>query len=148
MGSVEPSADRLQSFIKAEDDGSPIVMINLLRYREQAVYPRRFAAEPCTGREAYQRYGAVALERVAYVGGRVLWMGRVQGTVIAPDAEQWDDAVLVEYPSRKAFIEMVSQPEYQAATPHRTAALEDSRLIATTTEAGLPGLPSTAGEGT
>jgi len=28
---------------------------------------------------------------------------------------------------------MVSQPEYQAAAPHRSAALEDSRLIATHT---------------
>jgi uncharacterized protein (DUF1330 family) len=139
MGSVEPSAERLQSFIESAADDSAVVMINLLRYRTQAVYPEGFDAEPCSGREAYQRYGSVAVQRVASVGGRVLWMGTVQATVIAPDSEQWDDAILVEYPSRKAFIEMVSQPEYQSAAPHRTAALEDSRLIATTAEAGLFG---------
>jgi uncharacterized protein (DUF1330 family) len=57
--------------------------------------------------------------------------------VIGPDSEQWDDAVLIEYPSREAFLEMLSQPEYQAAAPHRTAALEDSRLIMTRTQANL-----------
>ncbi len=139
MGSVEPSAERLRSFVETDKDDGPVVMINLLRYRTQAAYPSGFEAEPCTGREAYQRYGSVAAQRVASVGGRMLWMGSVQATVIAPDAERWDDAVLVEYPSRKAFIEMVSQPEYQSASPHRTAALEDSRLIATTTGANLLG---------
>jgi len=60
----------------------------------------------------------------------------VRATLIAPEAEEWDDALLVEYPSRAAFLEMVSQPEYLAAAPHRSAALEDSRLIATTQLAG------------
>lgn len=131
MGSIDPTPDQLKCFIDAPQDESPIVMINLLRYRDRAVYPQDFGAEPCSGREAYQRYGAVAMQRVASVGGRAVWMGSVKATVIAPEGEQWDDAVLVEYPSRKAFFEMISQPEYQVAVPHRSAALEDSRLIAT-----------------
>ena len=134
MGYVEPSPERIQAFLAAPDDASPIVMINLLHYRERASYPEGFSAEPCSGREAYQRYAEVAAQQVASVGGRMLWIGRVQCAVIAPEAERWDDAALVEYPSRKAFFEMVAQPEYQAAVPHRTAALEDSRLIATHTE--------------
>ena len=137
MGYVEPSPDRLRAFLEAGEDDSPVVMINLLRYRERASYPEGFDAEPCSGREAYQRYAAVAVQRVASVGGRMLWMGQVHCAVIAPGSEQWDDAALVEYPSRKAFLEMASQPEYQAAVTHRTAALEDSRLIATETRASL-----------
>lgn len=133
MGSVEPSPDRLQAFLGAEDDGAPVVMINLLRYRERAAYPEGFAAEPCTGREAYQRYGSVAAQRISSVGGGLLWLGRVCFSVIAPQGEEWDDAILVQYPSRNAFLEMVAQPEYQAAAVHRTAALADSRLIATAT---------------
>ena len=136
MGSIEPSPERMQGLIENTGD-APIVMINLLRYRARAEYPEGFAAEPCTGREAYGRYGEAALPLVSAAGGRILWMGSVQATVIAPDGEQWDDAVLVEYPSRKAFVEMVSKPEYLAVAPHRTAALEDSRLIATATGANL-----------
>ena len=137
--SVEPSAGRIQGFVAAADDGAPLVMINLLRYRERAQYPPGSGADPCSGREAYQRYAAVALQKVASVGGRIVWMGQVAASVIAPEGEEWDDAVLVEYPSRKAFLAMIALPDYQAAAVHRTAALEDSRLIATHVRAGAPG---------
>ena len=133
MGSIEPTAERLQAFLGSGEDDTPVVMINLLRYRERAAYPDGFDAEPCSGREAYQRYAAVATGRIASVGGRLVWLGSAQHTLIGPEAERWDDTVLVEYPSRKAFLAMVSQPAYQAAAPHRTAALENSRLIATHT---------------
>jgi len=137
MGSVEPSPERLKAFLEQGQDDSSIVMINLLRFRERAAYPPGSDAEPCSGREAYQRYGAGVIGQIAAAGGRVLWLGSVQASVIAPEGEAWDDAVLVEYPSRKAFVEMVSQPEYQAVARHRTAALEDSRLIATVAGASL-----------
>jgi uncharacterized protein (DUF1330 family) len=133
MRSVEPRPERLQSFTNRAESPAPLVMINLLRYRENAQYPADFHAEPCTGREAYQRYGAVAAKQVAAVGGRVLWTGRVAASVIAPDGEEWDDALLVEYPSRAAFLQMLSEPAYRAAIPHRSAGLIDSRLIATHT---------------
>ena len=81
----------------------------------------------------------MALRTVSEAGGRVVWAGEVAGTVIAPDGEGWDDAVLVEYPSRKAFLDMIARPDYQAAVPHRTAALEDSRLIATRARLEPPG---------
>jgi uncharacterized protein (DUF1330 family) len=137
MGYVEPRPERLRAFLEGGGDDSPVVMINLLRYRERAAYPEGCDAAPCSGGEAYQRYAAAAVGRIASVGGRVLWMGHVDLSLIAPEFEAWDDALLVEYPSRKAFVEMVSQPEYQAIAAHRTAALEDSRLIATRTQASL-----------
>ena len=133
MRSVEPNPERFQSFASGAEPPAPLIMINLLRYREKAQYPADFHAAPCTGREAYQRYGEVAAKQVAAVGGRVLWAGQVTASVIAPDPEAWDDAVLVEYPTRAAFLKMLSEPAYQAVVPHRSAALMDSRLIATHT---------------
>ena len=53
-------------------------------------------------------------------------------TVIGPADEQWDVLILVRYPSPTAFIDMVTTPEYQALSGHRTAALADSRLVPTT----------------
>ena len=134
MKTVNPLPEKLEAFLHEPDDGKPIVMINLLRYREQAAYPPDFKAEPCSGREAYGRYAEVALKMVAAVGGRPLWAGSVSGSVIAPDTEAWDDAALVQYPSRAAFARMIARPDYQEVVVHRTAALEDSRLIATTTQ--------------
>lgn len=129
---VEPKPEQLLQWLGEPLEG-PIAMINLLRYREQAAYAPDAGVTPCTGREAYGRYSEVAIQKVAGVGGRVVWMGVVQAALIAPEGERWDDAVIVEYPSKEAFLRMISDPEYQACVFHRTAALEDSRLIATRT---------------
>lgn len=74
---------------------------------------------------------------IATYGGRRIWMGNVNDALIAPQGEAWNDAVLVQYPSRRRFIDMILSAEYLAAKPHRTAGLEDSRLIESTTAFGL-----------
>lgn len=140
MKSIEPAPERIEQFLRDAPNDKPIVMINLLRYRDQAAYASDADAEPCSGREAYQRYGTAVMPLIVKAGARPTWMGTVACTVIAPDGESWDDAVLVEYPTREAFVEMTSSPEYQAIAFHRTAALEDSRLIATTS--GMEPFPS------
>ena len=131
MPSVEPTPTQIERLRQEIEQPGPLVMINLLRYRAQAAYPAGFDATPCSGREAYRRYGSVAALKVAEVGGKILWTAAVKMSVIAPEGEEWDDAILVQYPSRAAFIEMVSQPDYLTAAVHRTAALADSRLLLT-----------------
>jgi uncharacterized protein (DUF1330 family) len=133
MASIEPSHDQLQKLVAAAKDDAPIVMINLLRYRERATYPPGVEAEPCSGREAYQRYGMGITPLLAEAGGRILWFGSAKQTVIGPESEHWDDAILVQYPSRQAFLGMVTSPAYLEIGVHRAAALSDSRLIATAT---------------
>jgi len=133
MGSIDPTPDQLASLLA--EDVAPLVMINLVRFRERAAYPPGFDAAPCSGREAYiERYGGAVQPMLARAGGRVLWRGSARLTVIGPSEERWDEAILVEYPSRAAFIAMVTSEEYQKIVTHRTAALDDSRLIATKTE--------------
>ena len=129
---VVPSKGRIDLLSRQMKDAGPIVMINLLRFREQAAYPEDFDAEPCSGREAYARYGAVARELIRKQGGRPIFAGQIDLAPIAPEGEDWDDAILVEYPSVEAFREMIESPEYLAVSPHRTAALIDARLLATT----------------
>jgi len=58
-----------------------------------------------------------------------LFLGKAAAPVIGPVEERWDEVLLVEYPSLKAFIEMVNSDAYQLIVYHRTAALKDSRLI-------------------
>ena len=107
-----------------------VFMLNLLRFAEQASYPADADAEPCTGLEAFMRYGELVGPMIAACGGEVVWQGRQAAMLIGPDDKQWDLTVLVKYPSTGAFIDMTSTPEYQAAAVHRSAALVDSRLIA------------------
>ncbi len=70
-----------------------------------------------------------ALPHVAAAGRRVELDAEVQLSVIGPPGEG-DDVLLVRYPSRAAFLAMVSDPGYRQAAVHRTAALADSRLVA------------------
>lgn len=129
--SINPTRESFEALQARADDDRPIAMINLLRYRARAKYPEDADAEPCSGYEAYQRYAAVAIRKIKSLGGRVLWMGNVAHTVIAPPGEQWDEALIVEYPSPRAFLDMLAMEDYQAAAVHRTAALADARLIMT-----------------
>jgi uncharacterized protein (DUF1330 family) len=110
----------------------PVVMINLLRYRAVADYPDGREKGSVTGRQAYERYSQLTLPHLLRVGGRLIWRADGRACLIAPPGERWDEALLVRYPSRAAFERMITDANYQAGAIHRTAALEDSRLIATT----------------
>ena len=112
-------------------DGQPVVMVNLLRFRERAVYPEGRPGEPVTGRQAYETYSQLTLPHLRKVGARPIWRADAGACLFAPTGERWDEVILVRYPSRSAFAQMISNPDYQSGTIHRTAALEDSRLIAT-----------------
>jgi len=133
MASIEPSPEQLRALVAETNGDAPVVMINLLRYRERAAYAPGADYASCSGREAYGRYQVGVAPLLAEAGASVLWFGRARQTASGPDAERWDDAILVQYPSRQAFLAMVSRPAYQRIAPHRTAALADSRLIATET---------------
>ena len=129
---VNPTPETFRAFLKTDYDGGPIVGVNLLRYRERAAYEQDAPVAGGTdisGREAYGLYWAVASQEVAKVGGEPVLAGAAMFPLIMPDDERWDDAVMVRYPSRDAFVEMQKNPTYQAALPHRTAGLEDARLL-------------------
>lgn len=123
---TEPlTAEQLRVLASLPAD-KPVVMLNLLRFRDQAAYGDTL--EACSGREAYKRYSQTSLQTIAAVGGSVIFSGKAQESLIAPHGETWHQVFLVRYPSVAAFRSMLSMPQYQASIRHRTAALEDSRL--------------------
>lgn len=127
--SIDPDREAYRAAMEAGSGVGEIVMLNLLRFREQAEYPDDAPHEACSGREAYARYAREALEFIAGVGGELVWTGRGVAPVIAPPDEHWDSGFLVRYPDASAFQAMVGNPAYQQHTVHRSAALLDSRLI-------------------
>jgi uncharacterized protein (DUF1330 family) len=120
---ITPNKDQFLALAQAPDEG-PVVMINLLKYA---------GGRGGEGSAAYGRYSDVAVKMVEERGGTVLWLGQVDQVLIGDeDADAWDAAALVQYPSRKAFIDMVSKPAYQEAHTHREAGLERTVLLACT----------------
>ena len=129
MKIVNPSRERIAEFDRETPDDRPIVMVNLLKFRERADYPD--GGPGGSGRDAYLRYSKAVVPLLWEVGGQVLWVGKARAGVIVPEGESWDEVALVHYPSRRAFLRMVGSAAYQSIMHHRTAALIDARLIET-----------------
>jgi len=120
--------------LRSHPDAGPVVMLNLLKFR-----PRSRDGNG-TGMEAYTRYANVAQRLVEARGGRVVWVGFVDHPALhqgGGDVE-WDAAQLVQYPSRAAFVDMVTAPEYLAANEHRKNGVEKHVILATTTMLSAP----------
>jgi hypothetical protein len=131
---VNPTREQIEAMaaIAEGDDDGPLVMLNLNRYRERAAYadaPPGGGSADVSGREAYERYGAVALDVLARVGGEVMWQAYASLTVIGGDGERWDEVIAVRYPSARAFLDLALDPEIGAALPHRDAGLEHATLL-------------------
>jgi len=141
---IHPDPQTADAFSREQASHKPIVMVNLLRFRQVADYSGTgIEDEPVGGKEAYDRYGRAVIKLLWREGGQILWSGNVRTSFIAPSYERWDRAVLVYYPSRAAFLRMVGSEEYQRVVGHRMAALEDSRLLETRATR-LPKLPLAA----
>jgi uncharacterized protein (DUF1330 family) len=114
---VDPRGEDLKRFL-AEDTGGPVVMLNLLEYKPG-------------GREGYERYVEAFRDHGARFGAGVIYAGDCETALVAPGAHDWDSILLVRYPSRQAFSEMVRDADYQQITHLRTEALENAVLQAT-----------------
>jgi len=102
------------------------MMLNMIRLRDQASYEDGRIA---TGADAYRSYGEYSGPIFRSVGGTIFWRGTPESVLIGPQDEHWDLVFIAQYPTAGAFLEMVTNPEYQAIVYHRQAAVEDSRLI-------------------
>ncbi|MDO6442210.1 MULTISPECIES: DUF1330 domain-containing protein [unclassified Marinobacter] len=128
MNAVNPTPEQLKKVLADTPKDQPVVMLNLLRFRDKADYADESGDR--SGREAYQLYMREAAACVSAVGAEVIWSGRSVGSLIAPPDESWDQVLLVRYPSIDAFMAMIESTEYKGVVKHRTAALSDSRLVA------------------
>ncbi len=129
-GSIDPTRDQFNAF-KALPRDTSIQMLNLVRVRALADYPEDHPdhGKGLTGLEAYRAYGRESAEVFARVGGKQIWAGRPETVVTGPTDERWDLAFIAEYPNAGAFLAMVTDPGYREVVKHRTAGVEDSRLI-------------------
>lgn len=125
---VEPN-DQQMAIFSGLDQTKPIAMVNLLKFREAAVYADGRDAKGMTGADAYGLYGQVAMAKITQVGGRMFWAAPSQQTFIGGVGDEWDVIAIVRYPSRAAFLRMTEMEDYKAATLHREAGLERTVLI-------------------
>ena len=128
---LDPTQESGRAFFTRGITGT-VVMLNLLRYRATADYsatPQLAPTTPVTGEAAYRLYMEHTMPHLEKSGGKLLFFARGGGFLIGPASEHWDAAMLVQQSSPAAFMAFASNAAYLTGIGHRTAALEDSRLL-------------------
>jgi hypothetical protein len=128
---LEPTQEAGRAFVMRRMEGQ-VVMLNLLRFRETADYsqtPELAPDVPISGTAAFYRYIEHTLPYLHESGGDLMFLGAGGPFLIGPGQERWDMAMLVQQSSVESFLAFASHEAYLAGIGHRTAALEDSRLL-------------------
>ena len=121
VNKVGPTEEQMEGFLEPGRDG-PIYMLNLLKFKEKAEYADR-RESVLSGAEAYAIYGQEVIQHLQKVGGAPMFSAGVERLMLGEVEELWDTAAIAMYPSRKAMLEMIMSPEYQASALHREAGL-------------------------
>jgi uncharacterized protein (DUF1330 family) len=116
MAGIQTNKDQFHE-LAGNTNEEPFVMLNLLKFKNGG------------GREAYFRYIRESGPFLESVGGKVLYFGKAKE--LLNGIETWDIVMLVQYPSRKAFLKMANNPGYLQVHHSREEALERAVLYAT-----------------
>ncbi len=109
-----------------------VMMLNLLRFRDIADYsetPELTPENPISGNSAYQLYMELTLPHLKKSGGEIVFLGQGGLFLVGPTNERWDAVIMIRQNSVEDFFAFASNQEYLKIIGHRTAALEDSRLL-------------------
>ena len=122
-----PEPSQFQELMDGPED-TPVVMLNLLSFKDRA----DGGNEGMSGEESYGLYAQKMRKFVESKGGRFIWAGRVDSFVIGASDAEFQVVALVEYPNRRAFVEIASSAHVAEIGKDRSKGLAGQWLIATT----------------
>jgi uncharacterized protein (DUF1330 family) len=128
---LEPTQDAGRALFMRGIVGN-VVMLNLLRLRDLADYsahPDLAPPTPISGAQAFERYMSHTMPFLTSSGGEVLFYGEGGQFLIGPPGERWDRALIVRQHSVDSFMAFAQDEAYLRGLGHRSAAIEDSRLL-------------------
>ncbi|HAS09746.1 MAG TPA: hypothetical protein DCS55_04385, partial [Acidimicrobiaceae bacterium] len=120
-------ADLLPSLLQSGYDG-PFFMINLIEFRDQAVYADGRETD-LTGEEANNIYGQTGVQVLFEGGMRPALQGRVVADPTAPTIPAWDQVAIAGYPSYQEFLAMIQNPEFQEGVEHKDAGVAATTVM-------------------
>ena len=121
MNKMSSTEETISDLMK-NDDGGPVCMVNLLKFKAKAIYEDSRETS-LTGPEAYQIYGQGVAKMIGIIGGQIVFSSVVSGLVVGEVEELWDAVAIAEYPSRQSFADMIASAEWAELAIHRTAGL-------------------------
>jgi len=132
MKYLEAEQESGKKFYMEFHNKGKIVMLNLLKFKTIADYTDLNDLKPnsdISGEEAYELYMKHTIPELEKAGSKILFFGDSKSYLIGPESETWDAVLLVEHESVEKFMEFAQNKNYLKTKGHRTAALEDSRLL-------------------
>lgn len=130
LNAVEPTPEQIKAFLASHEDGVPIYMLNLLKFKKASTYRD---GEQVSGAEAYGRYAKAFGEMLrdnGVEGVETIFGGNVDRFLIGTGEDEWDAVAIVRYPDKKAMFDAVSNDTYRSFHFHRKAGLDGQLLIA------------------
>ncbi|KAJ3275871.1 hypothetical protein HDV01_006737 [Terramyces sp. JEL0728] len=116
-----PTREQALRFLASPHKG-PVHQVNFLKFKPKT-------KDGISGQESYEQYADLVYKLVKKAGGRFIWAGTPMKEGPLVGSTVWDRILIIEYPSKEAFVTMASSKEYKAIEHLRTDALENAQLI-------------------
>jgi uncharacterized protein (DUF1330 family) len=104
-----------------EPGQGPVLMLNMIKLRDKKIYFEQYIP-------AFNQ----VVQQLGIEGVTVKLVSKVVANIVADEHEQWDEIVLVEYPSAEAFATIAQSEIYhEIANPLREAGTAELKLFMT-----------------
>ena len=117
VSTTMPSSKAIAALRGHPEQHVPVTMINWLKFK------------PGGGKEAYYRYGRVAMAATHSLGAKLVFAARYRQILVGNDGDPgiglWDEFALMQYPGRATFGRMAQLKRYRKGLADREAGLAE-----------------------
>ena len=123
-----PNSEQMLEFFN-RDLSDRIQMLNLLKFRDIALYPKGYKGKQLTGDRAYSIYGKIANKCLKKLKCFLELAGSID-SIIGNEDSDWDFVGFVHYRSKNSLVKYTSTKLFQDVQIHREAGMEKTKVYA------------------
>jgi len=115
--------------LASQDDGNEFYMINLMRFREKALYPEGSGYDDDV-EAAAARYSEAVVPALLKRGSHPILLSKQTGSFLSPKGiDDWDQVAIVRYRSRRDMLDMAIELSRSNLDIHKWASLEKTHVF-------------------
>ena len=124
-------AEELMHHLAESDSGGEFLMINLMKYRDKALYPAdSLWADETDAMLADKRYSDGVVKELLARGSLPILKAKTTGVfIIDEDWRDWDEVAIVRYRSVKDMLDMIVDMADSGLSVHKFASMEQTHVF-------------------